>query len=257
MSRKRTFTEGPLGFPMPDALAKSLEQLIKTLPKDSAYSYRKGTGQAVELVKGEKADISLVSTDCIDRDGEVVLPKGVDLSYFQKNPIVTFAHKYDELPVGKAQWIRQVEGGIKAKTVYTDAHDLARACWQMTAEGILKGKSIGFLPTKIRPPNGEEPEWKNASAVIESAVLLEYAVAPIPVCPEALVEAVAKGYADEALLTKLGLKLPTKPAKKSARPRKAGPDILTLFLKQLQTIRIDPNRIADEVFRRIAERGRV
>jgi hypothetical protein len=120
MSKKKVLTEGPLGFPMPDSLAKSLEQLMKTLPKDSAYSYRhaKSVPLTVELVKGERADISLVSSDSIDRDNEVVLPKGMNLTYFQKNPIVTLAHKYDELPVGKAQWIRQVEGGIKAKTIY-------------------------------------------------------------------------------------------------------------------------------------------
>ena len=96
MSKKKLCT-GPLGFPMTDGQAKAVEQLMKSLPKDSAFSYRhaKAVPQSVELLKGEKADISLISSDAIDRDGEVVLPKGLELAYFQKNPIVTFAHKYD------------------------------------------------------------------------------------------------------------------------------------------------------------------
>lgn len=257
---KKKITEGPLGFPMPDTLAKAVEALMKTLPKDSAFSYRhaKTVPQSVELLKGEKADISLVSSDSIDRDGEVVLPKGLELAYFQKNPIVTFAHRYDELPVGKAQWIRKVEGGIKAKTVYTDAHEMARACWQMTQEGILKGKSIGFLPTRIRPPTGDElkarPELKNANAIIETAVLLEYAVAPIPVNQDALVEAVAKGYADEEMLKRMGLKVSRHTRTKAVKDQV---DLTATLLDALAGISIDPARVADLVEKRVRERGRV
>jgi hypothetical protein len=257
---KKKLIEGPLGFPMPEKLAREVEALMKSLPKDSAYRYRKAAGvpSAVELVKGEKADISLISSDAIDRDGEVVLPKGVDLNYFVKNPIVTFAHKYDELPVSKAQWVKRVEGGIKAKTVYTDAHEVARACWQMTQEGILKGKSIGFLPTKIRPPSSDEleyrPELKNANAIIETAVLLEYAVAPIPVNQDALVEAVAKGYADEATLKRMGLKVSSGTRTKAMNNNQV--DLATL-LDALTAISIDPARVADLVEKRMRERGRV
>jgi len=257
---KKKLIEGPLGFPMPEILAREVEALLKSLPKDSAYRYRKAAGipAAVEFVKGEKADISLVSSDAIDRDGEVVLPKGLELTYFQKNPIVTFAHRYDELPVGKAQWIRKVEGGIKAKTVYTDAHEMARACWQMTQEGILKGKSIGFLPTRIRPPTGDElksrPELKNANAIIETAVLLEYAVAPIPVNQDALVEAVAKGYADEEMLKRMGLKVSRHTSTKAVKDQV---DLTATLLDALAGISIDPARIADLVMKRMKERGRV
>lgn len=260
--KKKTLTEGPLGFPMPDALAKALEALLKTLPKDKAYSYRKAQAvpSLLELLEGERADVSTISTDSLDRDNEVVLPKGVGLTYFQKNPIVTFAHKYDELPIGKAQWVKMVNGQLKAKTKYADKPDgwegpwLPDAVWAMTQQGILKGKSIGFIPTKIRSPTrdeiGERPEWKNASCVIESSVLLEYAIAPIPMNQDALVEAVSKGIADAATLRRLGINPP-------ARPRRKAGSSLEDFLKALEGITLDPAKIAEQVYQNIKQRGKV
>lgn len=243
-------TEGPLGFPMPDNLAKSLEQLIKTLPKECTYRKAASVPTSTEFVEGEKADISLVSVETMDRENEVVIAKGIDRKFFDSNPIVTFAHKYDELPVGRAAWLKVVPGGLKAKTIYSDATETARACWQMTKEGILRGKSIGFLPTKIRSPAKSEPQWKDASAVIESSILLEYAIAPIPMHPDALVEAVAKGLADEALLKRLGLKLPKK-------TRNVRVNETALLLKALELVKIDPEKIARQVYASLANRGKV
>ncbi len=242
--------EGAFGIKMKEETARSLDSLLKTLPKECRSLKRKSSvPETTELQKGERADVSLVSVESIDREGEVVVAKGVALDYFQKNPVVTFAHRYDELPVGKAQWVKAVPGGIKAKTIYSEATETARAVWQMTQEGILKGKSIGFIPTKMRPPSAEEAHWKNANAVIESSVLLEYAVAPIPVNADALVEAIAKGYADEAILMKLGLM--------RQKPRAKKVDEVTVFLKALEKIRIDPEKIAARIIEGYKNRGKV
>lgn len=34
-------TEGPLGFPLTDRQAFALDQVLKALPKDDAYQYRR------------------------------------------------------------------------------------------------------------------------------------------------------------------------------------------------------------------------
>jgi hypothetical protein len=75
--------------------------------------------------------------------------------------------------------------------------------------------------------------------------LLEYAVAPIPVNQDALVEAVAKGYADEATLKRLGLPVPKRRSE------------ISLLVKALANIRLDPNKIAAQVLHKLANRGRV
>jgi hypothetical protein len=249
--------EGPFGIRMKDATALAVESLLKTLPRECREVRRKSAvPESTEFVPGERADISLVSAETVDRDGDIVMAKGMNLEFFRQNPVVTLAHKYDELPVGRAQWIKAVVGGIKAKTVYSQKPDnwqgpyIPDAVWQMTREGILRGKSVGFLPTKLRPPTSKESGmWKDVRAVIESAVLLEYAVAPIPCNQDALVEAVAKGYADEATLKRMGLSF--------QRPK----EIRRHFNRHAATIkaiaRIDADRIAEEVLRRIKDRGRV
>ncbi len=254
----KSLTTAAFGIKMPDTLAKSLDALLKTLPKECQSLRRKATTpDSTEVVKGERADVSMVSVESVDREGDVVLAKGVDLTYFQKNPIVTFAHKYDELPVGKAQWIKSVPGGIKAKTSYATRPDTWEGSWLPDAilaliqQGILKGKSIGFLPTKIRQFTREEtksrPDWTDATCV-ESCVLLEYACCALPVNQDALVEVVSKGLCDLATLKRLGLSVP--------KNRKTV-DKLALFLKGLESIKINPQEIAEQVMQRLAARGKV
>ena len=261
---KKKMTEGPFGLQMPDKQAKNLDALLKTLPKECRELRRKSNIPAnFDLVPGERADVSLISVESIDREGDVVLAKGCDLTHFMGNPVVTMAHKYDELPVGKAAWVKAVPGGLLAKTMYAtrpegwDGPWLPDAVWSMTREGILKGKSIGFLPTRIRPPAKDEPQFKNAAAVVETSILLEYAVAPIPVNQDALVQAVAKGLTDEAMLKKLGLTLPVRKKTVERKKKEVVYDEAALTLKALEAFNIDPERIVRAVLHNLAHRGSV
>src|SRR5271166_4976496 len=53
-----------------------------------------------ELLLGERADVSWISTEDPDRDREVVIARGMDDSHFRLNPIVTLQHCYSLPPVG-------------------------------------------------------------------------------------------------------------------------------------------------------------
>jgi hypothetical protein len=61
-------TLGPLGFPQSDAGAKQLESLLDTL-SEVDYRRRSATG---DLVPGDRADVSWISTEALDRQGEGV-----------------------------------------------------------------------------------------------------------------------------------------------------------------------------------------
>ena len=67
-------TEGPLGFPMPDKAARAVDALLRTLPKTPDYEYRKALvpRPPTELNPGERSDVSWISTESVDRTGEVV-----------------------------------------------------------------------------------------------------------------------------------------------------------------------------------------
>ena len=119
-----TTTEGPLGFPVTDRQAFALDSLLKALPKEDAFRYRKAlqTKGPAEILSGERSDVSWISTEDPDRVREVVLARGMNDSQFKQNPIVTLQHAYWLPPVGKSLWRRRVKDGnlvgIKAKTQY-------------------------------------------------------------------------------------------------------------------------------------------
>jgi hypothetical protein len=127
---------GPLGFPMTDRAARTLDALLKSLPKGKEYEYRHlvSTRAPTELNPGERSDVSWISTESVDRTGEVVLARGMNDSQFQANPLVTLGHAYWLPPVGKSLWRKRARDGslvgVKAKTQYP-ARRLAR--WRALA----------------------------------------------------------------------------------------------------------------------------
>lgn len=203
-------TIGPLGFPMQDRSARALDLLLGTLPKNKEYGYRHliSTRSPTELNPGERSDVSWISTESVDRMGEVVIAKGMNDSQFQSNPLVTLGHCYWAPPVGKSLWRKRVKdgdtAGIKAKTQYPQqpANWQAEEPWipdkvfALVQAGLLNGKSIGFLPTKVHFADSKEAkkeDWPEGTLVFDEWLLLEYACVFLPANQDALVEAVSKG----------------------------------------------------------------
>lgn len=206
--------EGPFGFPMRSDVAKEVEQLVATLPANCRELVKDGplrvvkVAAAMDFKEGERADISLITTATADRDFEVMLPQGGDFRQYRKNPVVTFAHKYSELPVGRSLWLKRQKDndpnrdGWLAKTRYSTRPEdweggwFPDAVWHLISSGELPGKSIGFIPTEVRPPDEKEirgrPELTKIRTIIAKWLVLEYAVAPVQANPDALVQEIAK-----------------------------------------------------------------
>ena len=80
-------TEGPLGLPMQDRQAFLLESILKALPaEDRALKHAIVAKAPTELLDGERADVSWISTEEIDRDKEIdpnqpfIVPVAIDNS---------------------------------------------------------------------------------------------------------------------------------------------------------------------------------
>src|SRR5262245_16442592 len=204
-------TEGPFGIPMRDRQARALDELVRGLPREAPYEPRTAvvTKGPSELLPGERADVSWISEESVDRQGEIVLAAGMDDNHFKLNPIVTMQHAYWMPPVGRSLWRRRVRdgalSGVKAKMQYParpnawppDSHWPPDVAFTLVQHGLLRGKSIGFLPTKARRPTDEEiqtdPALADVRFIIEKWVLLEYACVYLPAQQNAVVEAVSKG----------------------------------------------------------------
>lgn len=200
-------TEGPFGLPMKDIQAKALEERLKSVPKEDGFTLRRGmlSRGVTELQSEGRSDVSWITEETPDRVGDIVLARGMDDSHFRLNPLVTLNHRYDQAPVGRSVWRKRVrEGtlhGIKAKTLYPPRPetwtggdwppDLA---FDLVRTGLLRGKSIGFIPLKMRPPTQEEidirPELARVRNIVETWLLAEYACCYLPMNPHAVVESI-------------------------------------------------------------------
>jgi hypothetical protein len=215
--------EGPLGLPMKDAQAKLLDSLLQNLPAEDRELTRLVTVKApAEVLDGERADVSWITTEAIDREGEIVIARGMNDSHFKLNPIVTAGHSYCTPPVGRSLWRKRAKDGdmvgIKAKTQYPKRPDGWTDPWpadtvlQLIQTGLMQGKSIGFLRLKSHAPNSHEiaakPELAQACRIIDEWLLIEYACTFLPVNQASLVEAVSKGTLRAADLQAIGLDVP-------------------------------------------------
>lgn len=128
----------------------------------------------------------MVSTESVDRDGDIIRAAGGKFDNYLKNPVVLWGHDYHDLPIAKTLSLTAVPGvGVKAKFqfpkrgLHPDA-DKIRDLWD---SGFLNATSIGFIPLKSVNLNPSEPwgpkefvEWE----------LLEFSVVNVPANAEAL-----------------------------------------------------------------------
>lgn len=149
-----------------------------------------------EVDSDDRTVTAVISTIAIDRDKEILLPKGAILDNFLKNPVVQFAHNYSDNPVGKALWVTKGRKTIKAKVKFPTAEESPKAdeIYKLFKGGFLNAFSVGFMPIKGHSPTPDEikkkPEWAEARYVFDEWELLEFSVVPVPANPEALATAV-------------------------------------------------------------------
>ncbi len=164
----------------------------------------------VDTEPTERSVTATISSIAIDRDNEVMLPKGVVLTNYRDNPVVQWAHDTHSPPIGKNEWIRKTKAGqLVAKTIFADT-DRGNEVFQLFKGGFLNAFSVGFKPIDHREPDErdikEHPEWSGVDRIISKWELLEYSVVPVPANPEALVSAISKGFkVSDSIQDKLGI----------------------------------------------------
>ncbi len=94
---------------------------------------------------------AMISTEDVDRDGDILLAQGVDLANYRKNPVVLFSHNYwsASAVIGRSLGEEVIPGrGVRARFQFAGAEisedaDLVRRLW---AGGFLNAVSVGFIP---------------------------------------------------------------------------------------------------------------
>jgi HK97 family phage prohead protease len=134
---------------------------------------------------------AMISTEDVDRDGDVMVAAGAQTVNYLKNPIVLVGHNYrdPQAVVGKTLEMEIITGrGIRARWQFAGKEvnenaDLVRRLW---AGGFLNATSIGFIPKKSEPRTTDEGEPLRTGRKFTEWELLEYSIISVPANQNAL-----------------------------------------------------------------------
>jgi len=146
------------------------------------------TGEIKGIDEKEHTLTAYVSTGARDRMDEVLSPDGVDLKAYKKNPVVLWAHNYQQPPIGKALWIKRDGEGIVSKVKFANT-EFAQEVFELYKDGYMKAFSVGFIPKEHEDGDGK----KTPRRTYTKWEMLEYSAVPVPANPEALTLAIQKG----------------------------------------------------------------
>jgi len=144
-----------------------------------------------------------ISSEVVDRDGDVLIANGCDFTNFEKNPIFLSFHNSHDFPLGKPKnW------GVEGNAVYCDVYfptveelstdkecasekaklvDFTYHCYKT---GMLNAVSVGFIATDL------EPNKETSGYIIKKWELLEFSAVAVPANQDAIAQAV-KSFGEE------------------------------------------------------------
>ena len=176
------------------------EELDVEIPMDTPAPVReKKLQEFTATVKdlGEGVIEAIVASDKLDRHGEVLDIKGLDLSEYKKNPIVAWMHNYNEPPVGQTLSLKKTsDGKLVAKMQFAiNEYPFAHQIYKLYKGGYMRAFSIGFIPEEM-----DENRYTKSK-------MLEYSAVLIPANAEALTLAKQKGFEVDLVAKSAGIEL--------------------------------------------------
>ena len=158
---------------------------------------KKGIFQTKAEELAERTVRFKISSEVVDRDGDILIAKGCDFTNFAKNPQFLNFHNYHEFPLGiPKNW------GIEGKSVYCDVYfptidelsserenasekaklvDFTYHCYKT---GMLNAVSVGFIAKDV------EPIKETGGFKILEWELLEFSAVAVPANQDAIAQAV-------------------------------------------------------------------
>ena len=162
---------------------------------------RKTLSANIEKAAGVKVEAT-ITTETIDRDGEVLISQGMNATEYELNPVVFYNHDYAQ-PIGRISELRRGKGKIDATIQFAQRPEGFEGSYfpefieSLVDQGIVKGISVGFVPEAggVRKASAKDREdyGEHVRQVYSKWKLLEVSVAPLPANATALVSAVRKG----------------------------------------------------------------
>jgi HK97 family phage prohead protease len=140
---------------------------------------------------GDRQVLAVVSSEEIDRVGDVVVQSGIDYSAFMRlGGVVLWQHDAD-YPVARTLRMGIVDGNLQALTQFPALGTSSQSdeCYRLIREGVVTGTSIGFMARSWEPLDREKPY---AGVKYTSTELVEFSYVSVPANRDAAI--IAKGW---------------------------------------------------------------
>lgn len=114
-----------------------------------------------------------------DHDDELLEAKGWDMSVWDLNPMLMWAHNYDAKPLGVGQWavrkLKEEPPGLLWRPSFTKVTDEGVEVYKLYKARVLRAFSAGFKPKEIDRDSDKKGRW-----IYKKMLLLEGSAVPIP-----------------------------------------------------------------------------
>lgn len=150
---------------------------------------------------GNMTVTGVISAETRDRENDIVLAAGVDLSDHARNPVVMLDHGLTgyTLAVAKAEdpsglyAVRPAEGLLEATTFFTNKSQVSEQVFSLYDAKIMRAFSIGFIPKSLKrlPANPDNP-LARPGFLVEACLLTEYSCCAVGCNGDALTVAYEK-----------------------------------------------------------------
>ena len=157
--------------------------------------------------------MATISTDSVDRDGEVMVPAGMNAKDYERNPVLLWNHDPSQ-PIGRALSLKRGESSIAADFEFAKRPDDYAGDWfpdyvrGLVAAGVVKAVSIGFMPleggARVATKGDVEKYGSDVRKVFSKWKLLEVSVVSVPANQDALITAVSKGLITRSAAERFG-----------------------------------------------------
>lgn len=138
----------------------------------------------------------------VDRMGDTIAVDGWDLTAFQKNPVILFAHDSSAPPIGRAVNIfsdgTRLLGDIEFVT--PEIYEFGHTIYKLIKGGFLKAGSVGFLPIEYEFSEDDDRPY---GIDFKAQELLEFSVCPVGANANALIAARAKNLINASQFRRL------------------------------------------------------
>lgn len=176
---------------------------------------------------GGRKFTATITTDAIDRDGEVVIPGGMNSKEYETNPVLLYEHDVLK-PIGKMVDMRRGDRSIEATFALAPRPEGHTGEWlpdtvgALMEFGALNAMSIGFSGMEARPATKSDLEKFGAGVrrVYSKWKLLEVSVVALPANQDAIINAVSKGLITRDRAQAMGVTVPeAKPQPVAQQPK--------------------------------------